>query len=83
MILFTGSKAVFTCQTRGAEIIGWRVNGTSALDLLFPIDTGRQFSKITIPALTQYNKTVVNCIAGVPGSAPTESESATLLIQGK
>lgn len=83
MVVFAGSKADFTCQTRGADIISWRVNGTSALDLLFPIHTGRQVSNITIPALTQYNNTVVNCVAGVPGIAPIESENATLLIQGK
>lgn len=70
-------------MTSGAEVISWKVNGTSALDQNFLIETGRQFSILTISALTQYNGTVVSCVAEVPGRTIIESDNATLLIQGK
>ena len=70
-------------MTSGAEVISWRVNGTSALNHHFLIETGRQFSIITISALTEYNGTVVTCVAGVPGRTSIESDNATLFIQGE
>ena len=83
MTVFSGSEAVFTCEASGAEALGWNVNGTTALETNFSVTrTVGHISNITLPALSEYNSTVVQCIAGVLGGHFTWSENATLLIQG-
>lgn len=83
IVVFAGGQAEFVCMTSGAEFISWKVNGTSALDHHFLIETRRQFSIITISALAEYNGTVVNCVAEDSRRTTIESDNATLFIQGK
>ena len=90
--VFTDSEAEFTCETRNA-LLAWRVNGTffSQLDpsLRADLDTAQEtvgdieLYTLTIPARAEYNGTVVQCLASVPGGDIIESGNATLMIQGK
>ena len=91
--MFTDSEAKFTCGTRDAPAFSWRVNGTflSQLDPSLRADLvnvqqtvgGIDRHTLTIPARAEYNGTVVQCVASVPGGDFNESEVATLMIQGK
>jgi len=92
VVVFTESEAEFTCVTRNAPSFTWRVNGTflRLLDdsLRADLDTDqetlgdREQYTLTIPARAEYNGTVVQGVASVPGGEFRESESATLMIQG-
>ena len=93
MVVFTDSEAQFTCETRNAPSLAWRVNGLflHELDpsLQTDLDTDQEtvgdsgLYTITIPARAEYNGTVVQVIASVPGGEFRESGNATLMIQGK
>ena len=90
--MFIESEAEFTCRTRNAPGFAWRVNGTflNLLDdsLRADLDTDREtvgdteLYTLTIPARAEYNGTVVQCVASVPGGEFRESGNATLMIQG-
>ena len=90
--MFTESVAEFICETRNAPSFGWRVNGTflSQLDpsLRADLDTGQETVgdieqyTLTIIARAEYNGTVIQCVAAVPGGDFRESGNATLMIQG-
>lgn len=92
MVGFVGSEVVFTCGTRNAPSVTWKVNGTffSSLspslygDWHIDQDTTGEIDMytITIPARSEYNGTLVQCIAIVPGRSSTESENAIFLVQG-
>jgi len=92
VVVFTGSEAEFTCGIRNAAIITWRVNGTflSQLDpsLRADLDSDHEtvgdidLLTLTILARAEYNGTVVQCVASVPGGEFRESGNATLMIQG-
>ena len=90
--MFTEREAEFTCETRNAPAFTWRVNGTflGQLDpsLRADLDTYQEtvgdseLYTLTIPARAEYNGTVVQGVASVPGGDFRESGNATLMIQG-
>ena len=92
--VFSGNTAEFTCQTRNAHYAFWRLNGIALNDyndtLFIDVDTdlervgsGVTSHKLTIRARTEYHGLVFQCVAGVGGGGPkTESENATLMVQG-
>ena len=92
VVVFTDSAAEFMCGTRNAPFFTWRVNGTffSQLDpsLRADLDTDQEtvgdneLYTLTIPARAEYNGTVVQGVASVPGGEFRKSRSATLTIQG-
>ena len=92
VVVFTDSEAEFTCGTRNAPSFSWRVNGTffSQLDpsLRADLDPDQETvgdidrHTLTIPARAEYNGTVVQCVASVPGGEFRQSGNATLTIQG-
>ena len=92
MVVFTDSEAEFTCVTRDAPSFTWRVNGTflNLLDdsLCADLDTDQEtvgdheLYTLTIPARAEYNGTVIQCLASVPGGDFRVSGNATLMIQG-
>ena len=94
--MFTENEAKFNCETRNVPAFSWRVNGLFLyqLEQLDPslradLDTDREAVEgieqytLTIPARAEYNGTVVQCVASVPGGEFRESGNAPLLIQGK
>ena len=93
VFVFTESEAEFTCETRNAPAFSWRVNGTflGQLDpsLRAELDTDQETvgnidrHTLTITARAEYDGTVVQCVASVPGGDFRESRNATLMIQGK
>ena len=92
LVVFTESEAEFICRTRNAPSFGWRVNGAflSQLDpsLRADLDTDQETigdidrHTLTITARAEYNGTVVQGVASVPGGDFRESGNATLTIQG-
>ena len=92
VVVFTDSETEFTCGTRSAPFFAWRVNGTflSQLDPSFRVDLDTDQETVgdidrhtlTIPARAEYNGTVVQGVASVPGGDFRESGNATLMIQG-
>lgn len=83
MVVFTGREAVFTCNTTGAQLLSWRVNGLSVFYTDFVVKVTGQYTNITIPATLENNGTMIQCVAGLHGSALSGSQNATLLIQGE
>ena len=93
VVVFTDSEEEFTCETRNAPFVAWQVNGTflSQLDPSLHADLVNAQQTVgdidrhtlTILARAEYNGTVVQCVAAVPGGEFRESGSATLMIQGK
>ena len=94
--VFLDSKAVFTCETRGADYGHWRVNGTAYNKLPLGLRNDlvpnqetvgeKEVYTLTIPGRAKYNETKVQCVAGDAGDAGDyyiESETATLKVQGK
>ena len=85
-----GLKAVFGCLYPGATAYSWAINGTFLSD--FPPDivtdspSGDSPASLTIPAIPEYNNTVVQCgaIAVVGGSAQVLlSDNASLTVYGE
>ena len=76
-----GMNVVFECLYPNATAYGWAFNGTS--QSVFPPDivdrspSGDSPATLTIPAIPEYNNTVVHCEA-----VGVLSESATLKVQG-
>ena len=83
---------MFTCETDGGGLTGWRVNGTS-LESLPPkihndlhisgsnTNEGTRVETLTIPARAEYNGTRVQCLV-LSLSGSDQSENATMIIQG-
>ena len=93
--VFNGSTAQFTCQTRNADFVIWRLNGKKliAYNLYLPprmdVDTDKQDLEsgglryiLTITARTEYHGLVLQCMAGVVNGLVVESKNATLMVQG-
>ena len=91
MVQAEGLEAVFECQYPGAASHAWGINGEFLLDTQFPSDwtrispSGDSPARLIIPAIPQYNNTVVQCEAVVRegrGGVFVLSENATLTVQG-
>ena len=92
MVGFAGSEVVFTCGTRNAPSVTWKINGTFFSSFPPALQGGWHIAQytteeidlytITIPVRTEYNGTLVQCIALRPGRVFNESKNATLLVQG-
>ena len=93
--VFSGNSAKFTCQTRNALYVYWRLNGIGLIyynDTLPPhmdVDTDQESIGngvnsyiLTITARTEYHGLVFQCVAGVEDGPRVESENATLMVQG-
>ena len=79
------SVAKFRCRHKSADSLGWRVNGSQVQQ--FPdINTtsirenAALLSTLTIPARSQYNKTMVECLAFLDGSPTERTPPATLIL---
>ena len=90
--VFLGQSAMFTCETEGG-FSGWRINRTVLQDLPHELHSdlrvsvtstaqGTRVVRLTIPARAEYNGTKVQCLVGIFGGGSSESENATLKIQG-
>ena len=90
--VFLDQSAVFTCETDGGLSV-WRINGSLLYYLPSEIRSDLDVSEtntaegttvevLTIPARAEYNETKVQCLVGIFGGGSSESENATLKIQG-
>ena len=83
-----GLEAVFECLYPRAVSHSWRINGEFPSDDQFPPDIsctlpqGDSPARLIIPAIPQYNNTVVQCIALMLRGSNPQSENATLRVQG-
>ena len=83
-----GTQTTFRCRHGDADVIGWRVNGTSVGQLMNPNiipgtirdESGYLVDILTILALPEYNKTAVQCIAITLVSNTTELTPVAILI---
>ena len=85
--------AEFVCKHTNADFVGWRINGTSVGNTVtFPnnihttvmTDTdGIAVHTLTIEAQSEYNETIVDCVAlSLNPSGSEFSPNVTLRIQG-
>ena len=60
-----GEEVVFYCEHRFADAIFWRINGTtlSSLPELNNDFNGDILGQLTVPALSMYNNTLIQCVA--------------------
>ena len=90
-IVFLNKTAVFTCETRGGSA-DWLINGILfdmlppeiriELDVTDTITKDGRIGELTIPAGTDFNGTVVQCVVLTLSGLAAESENVTLKIQG-
>ena len=88
-----GTQAVFRCSHQTADIISWRVNGTSLSQTSVDIpgitaeithqENNNVLNTLTILGPPEYNGTVVECVAIFFDGSPIESTSAAILIINK
>ena len=85
-----GLMAVFECLYPGATAYGWAINGTFLSvyppDIDFDPPSGDSPASLTIPAIPEYNNTVVQCrvFAVVGGGIQVLlSDNATLTVYGE
>ena len=81
MIQAEGLEAVFECYYPGALYHLWRIDGEYIRDdQYFTIPaSGNSSAKLIIPAIPQYNNSVVQCIGF---GSDDQSQNATLRIDG-
>ena len=82
---------MFTCETYG-DFSGWKVNGTSYVNLLQEIQDDLKTDQegiganktltLNVTARAMYNGTFVQCVTGRYGQNTVESEIVILTIQG-
>ena len=84
-----GLEAVFECLYPGATLYGWAFNGSFLEDFPSDVETdaplGDSPARLIIPAIPQYNNTVIQCEAVVReegGLMSVLSKTATLQVQG-
>ena len=90
LIQAEGLEAVFDCLHPEAISYAWAINGTFLRLSDFPPDivpvspTGDSRATLTVPAIPEYNDTVVQCGATVPGPMGgfPLSGNATLTVYG-
>ena len=78
--------AVFQCQHTTADGINWRINGSTLRDLPQTVSTDRTSDGIftlTITAHSNYNQTVIECVALFADSPSERTNQASLIVQGK
>ena len=89
--VFIDMTGMFSCDASGGDYIGWRVNGTSPINLpldvesdldINPVGIVSGLSTLDITARAVYNGTTIQCVTGDIGGDPVESEIVTLTIQG-
>ena len=76
--------AVFQCQHPNAHGINWKINDSILQDFPNGFSTYRNdgvFS-LNIKGLTEYNQTVIQCVAFFIDSPSQESEQSLMMIQG-
>ena len=89
--VFLNETAMFKCETVGG-LSGWKINGTlfdmlppeilDELDVTDTITGGIRIEVLSIPARTDFNGTVVQCVVLTLSGLAAESENVTLKIQG-
>ena len=88
-VVYPDTQAVFTCEVTPGSAGIWYVNGTDSR--LLPEEVRDDISTgddglteiLTITSRTQYNNTVVQCVASeLRGPGFEESDNVTLTIQG-
>ena len=85
-----GLEAVFECLHPGATAYGWALNGTFLSvyppNIVTNSPSGDSPASLTIPAIPEYNNTVVQCRAivevGRGSFMVVRSDSATLTVNG-
>lgn len=82
-----GRTALFHCRHPTADIIGWRINGTSPSSFNFPVSDvvssieGEKHT-LSINARSIYNGSIVECVAiFLDGQQQQISTAAVLIIQ--
>lgn len=90
-VVFLNKTAVFTCETGGGSA-DWLINGI-LFDMLSPeirieldvtdkVTKDGRIGELTIPARTDFNGTVVQCVVLILTGLAAKSENVTLKIQG-
>ena len=76
--------ALFQCQHPNAHGINWKINGSILQGFPdgFSIDRNDGIFSLNIKALSEYNQTVIQCVAFFAGSPSEESERSIMMIQG-
>ena len=88
MVQAEGLEAVFECLYPRATAHALGINGEFPSDDQFPPDvtrippSGDSPARLIIPATPQHNNTVVQCIAIMLSGPISQSENATLRVQG-
>ena len=80
-----GEEAVFYCEYRSADAIFWRINKTSLSSRPELSDdfNGDILGQLTVPALSMYNNTLIQCVAVfVSDNRQLATAPAILKIQG-
>ena len=83
-----GLDAVFECQYHGVTLYDWAIDGVLALPsgIVAVSPSGGSLASLTIPAIPEYNNTVIQCRAAIDlegGSfMGVLSDSATLTVYG-
>ena len=88
-VVYLNTQAEFTCQLTTGSLVVWFVNGIESRALPqemrddISTDDDGFIEILIITARTQYNNTVVQCVAAeLGGSGIERSDNATLRIQG-
>ena len=88
-VVYPDTQTVFTCEVTSGSVGIWFINGIESRELpeevRDDISTGVDGlnTTLTITARTQYNNTVVQCVAiEIGGSGREMSTNVTLTIQG-
>ena len=76
-----GSMAIFKCRHNSANTIGWSVNGSSVRQShgITQNIINNTLYILTIPAMLEYNGTVVMCQAFFGDGSPTEVTTPAIL----
>ena len=89
-----GERAFFQCRHSSADTLAWTINGTAvkalaglsnlnSSDNITFLGDSSILAVLNIAALSEYNSSIVECVALFEGSLPTEnSQQALLLLQG-
>ena len=78
--------AVFKCQHQTAHSVNWKINRSILTDLPHGVSTFRTIDGVytlNISALSNYNQTMIECVAFFANSPSETSSAAIMMVQGK
>lgn len=84
--MFLNKIAVFKCKASDADYIYWKVNDISYSRLPEDVRNATDIvgnSELSIPGTTGYNRTRIQCVAGIQEGTVDRSAIVILYVQGK